>query len=138
AAGQREAALEGQGAVEIAADVEEALQERLGARQRALAQAQPGLGVGPDRHVRPAPRDALADRRLLLGQADLPRLAHVAEAHVVRRVQPGLSAQIALREGGEDPLDSQQTTRMGWRPSHGRAPYPAFRTAEPKDPASCG
>ena len=49
--GQPEQALEADREVEIAAGVEPALAERLDARELALAQLQPGLGVGADHDV---------------------------------------------------------------------------------------
>jgi len=93
----REAALEADGQVEVAAGVEQALREGLDARDLTLAQAQPGVRVGADDHVR-APTCPRADMGATLGEADLPRLAHVAEADVVGGVEARLGAQIALRQ----------------------------------------
>jgi hypothetical protein len=114
--GQAEQPLEADGAVEVAADVEQALREGFDARQLAAAQAQPRLGVRPDHDVRAAAGDALADARTELGAADLPGVAHVAQPHVVGHVRSRMAAQIALGQRAESVLDEAQPAP---RPSHG-------------------
>ena len=104
--------------------------------QLALAQPQPGLGVGADDDVGPAVRDALAHARAVRGAADLPGVAHVAEAHVVGRVEARLGAEIALRERAEGLLDESQPS-VGWwcDPDTVTRPYPKDRPSRHRHPA---
>ena len=108
-----EQALEAEREVQLAARVQAALGERLDARQLALAQLQPGGGVGADRDVRPPARRARAHAGAVRGAADLPRVPDVAQAHVVRGVEARLRAEIAAREGAEGLLDLLRERRHG-------------------------
>jgi hypothetical protein len=114
---QAEEPLEADGPVEVAAHVEQAPGEGLDARQVTAPQAQPGVGVGPDHDVRAAARNPLADPGAVLGTSDLPRVAHVAQAHVVGHITSLVAAQIALGQRAERVLDEAQPAP---RPSHGR------------------
>ena len=51
--------------------------------------------------VGPAARGALAHARAVGGAADLPGVAHVAQAHVVGGVEAGLGARGSARERAE-------------------------------------
>ena len=123
AVGQAEQALEADGQVEVAAGVEQALPEGLDARQLALAQGQPGLGVGADDDVGLAPRAALAHARPVGRAAHLPGLADVAQAHVVGRVEVLRRAEIALGQRAEGLVDQGEAPGVGQLAGHGRAPY---------------
>ena len=101
--GQAEQALEADGQVDVAAGVEQALPEGVDARQLALAQGQPRLGVGPDDDVGLAAGGALAHARAVGRAADLPRAAHVAEADVVGGVEALRGAEIALGQRARRP-----------------------------------
>ena len=109
-----EQALEAERQVQLAAGVEQALGERLDARQLALAQRGSQVcGVGADRDVRPAPRGAHPHARAVGGTADLPGVAHVAQAHVVGGVEARLRAEVAARERAEGLLDLLRERRHG-------------------------
>jgi hypothetical protein len=101
AGGEPEEALEADGQVEVAARVQAALGERLDAGDLALAQLQPGLGVGADHDVglalAPAGPHAGADR----GAADLPAAADVAQPDVVGGVEARLRPEIPGRQRAE-------------------------------------
>jgi hypothetical protein len=116
AGGQAEEPLEADRAVEVAARVEPPLPEGLDPGDVAAAQLQPGLGVGADHDVGPAAGDALANAGAMGGAADLPGVAHVAEAHVVGHVGAGVGSEVALRERPERVLHLLQAAAG---PRHG-------------------
>ena len=123
--GSAEPALEADGEVEVAARVEQApprRPRRPRARPRAAAATSrrrcrsttsgraavaPGAHAGAVRSVQP----------------DLPGAAHVAEAHVVGRVEARLGAEIALGERPEGLVDRLQAPREASDSGHGRR-YP--------------
>ena len=127
AVGQAEHALEADGQIDVAAGVELALPEGLDARQLALAQGQPGRGVGADDHVGLAPRAALAHARPVGGAAHLPGPPDVAQAHVVGRIEALRSAEIALGQRAEGLVEQGQAPGVGQLAGHGRGPYTATR-----------
>ena len=117
--GQPEQALEADREVEVAAGVEPALGERLDARQLALAQAAARCAASvPIVDVGPAAGGAHAHARAVRGAADLPRVADVAQAHVVGGVEAGLGARGSARERAEGLLDLLRERR------HEPARYP--------------
>ena len=74
---------------------------------------QPGGRVGADRDVGPPPRGAHAHAGAVRRTADLPRVAHVAQAHVVGRVEARLRAEIPARERAECLMDLLRERRHG-------------------------
>ena len=111
------------GQVDVAARVEQALPEGLDARQLALAQGQPRLGVGADDDVGLAAGGALAHARPVRRAAHLPGAAHVAEAHVVGGVEALRGAEVALGQRAEGLVEQREAPGVGQLAGHGRAPY---------------
>ena len=115
--------------------------ERLDAGELALAQLQPGLGVGADHDVGLAAARAGAHARADRGAAHLPAAADVAEADVVGGVEARLRAEVAGRERAERLRHTrrkvvhprQPTQRARWIRSRA---CPTSRSTTP-EPAPC-
>ena len=102
AAGQAEQPLEADGEVEVAARVQAALGERLDAVEarpraaRSQVWASVPMVTSGLRRRQPAPH-----ARAVLGAADLPGAADVAEPDVPGRVEARPAPEVALRQGAE-------------------------------------
>ena len=105
APGESEHAFKADRVIEVAADRQAALSERVDPRHRALAERQPGPGVSRDRDVGAATGRPLANAGGVAGAADLPCVAEVAQLDVVGHVEPRLGTEIALGQGAEALLD---------------------------------
>ena len=92
--------------VEVAAHGQQPALEGLDAGELALAQRQPGVGVGGDGHVglRAGWRPCAPGRRG--GAAHLPGVAEVAEPDVIRGVESRVAPEVALRQRCERPAST--------------------------------